>query len=54
MSKSRREVDYKKTFAPVAKMVTLRALLAAAAMKGWTTCQMDVSNAFVVSYMVTC
>nr|GEW97978.1 retrovirus-related Pol polyprotein from transposon TNT 1-94 [Tanacetum cinerariifolium] len=40
-------VDYKETFAHVAKIVTLRSLLAVVAVKGWFTCQMDKSNAFL-------
>ncbi|GJW48262.1 retrovirus-related pol polyprotein from transposon TNT 1-94 [Tanacetum coccineum] len=38
-------VDYEETFAHVAKMVTVRSLLAA--MQGWDITQMDVYNAFL-------
>ncbi|GJV19606.1 retrovirus-related pol polyprotein from transposon TNT 1-94 [Tanacetum coccineum] len=40
-------MDYTKTFAPVAKMVIVKSLLALPAVKGWFTYQMDVSNAFL-------
>nr|GEV23329.1 cysteine-rich RLK (receptor-like protein kinase) 8 [Tanacetum cinerariifolium] len=46
-NRQRHGIDYQETFAPNAKMVTVRSLLAIVAMKGWFTCQMDVSNAFL-------
>ncbi len=40
-------VDYDETFAPVAKMNTIRAIISIAANKGWSLFQMDVKNAFL-------
>ena len=40
-NRQRKGVDYEETFAPIAKMVTVRSLLAVEAMQGWVIVQMD-------------
>ncbi|MCO5571831.1 hypothetical protein L7F22_025579 [Adiantum nelumboides] len=40
-------IDYEETFAHVAKMATVRAVIAVATTKGWIVHQMDVKNAFL-------
>ena len=44
-------VDFSKTFALVARLDTIRMLLALVAQKGWVIHQMDVKSAFLNGYL---
>lgn len=45
-------LDYSETFSPVAKMVTVRSVVALASSYGWFLFQMDVHNVFLQSDLV--
>ena len=40
-------IDFNETFAPVARLDTIRAIIAMAAQKGWSLYQLDVKSAFL-------
>jgi hypothetical protein len=40
-------INYEETYSPVAKMTTIRAIIAMAITKGWSLHQMDVKNGFL-------
>jgi hypothetical protein len=40
-------IDYEETFAPIAKMAIMRAVIAVPTSRGWVLHQMDVKNAFL-------
>lgn len=44
-------VDFSKTFGPVARLDTIRMLLALTTQKGWKICQLDVKSAFLNGYL---
>jgi len=39
-------IDYEETYSPIAKMTTVRVIIAMATTKGWSLHQMDVNNVF--------
>ena len=46
-NKQEYEVDDEETFAPIAKMTTVRIAISIATSQGWPLHQMDVKNAFL-------
>ncbi len=44
-------IDYEETYSLIAKMTTIRAIIAMATTKGWSLHQMDVKNVFLHGYL---
>jgi len=40
-------IDYEETYSPIARMTTVRVIIATAIAKGWSLHQMDVKNVFL-------
>ena len=45
------KIDYDETFAPTAKMTTIRTLIFVVAVQQWSLYQLDVKNAFLNGYL---
>ena len=45
------KIDYEETFAPIAKMTTIRTLIFVVAVHQWLLYQLDVKNAFLNKYL---